>query len=65
MQRDELDIGPPYAAGKTLTDFGQGNHRMPVRSRRHVVDEVDNAVFQAAGVETEDHVDDQRGGSRH
>ena len=35
-------------------------HRVPVRRLRHVIDEVDDAVFEPAGVEAVDDVHDQR-----
>ena len=60
VQRHKLHICALNALGKVGVDFGQRHHRMPVRRRRHVVDEVDDAVFQASGVKPKDHMRNQR-----
>ena len=59
VQRNELHIVTldPFAK---VGDLGQGDDGMAVAVGRHVVDQVDDAVFQAAGIETVHDVGDER-----
>ena len=59
VQRDEFDVVATNALRKCRRHLRQRHDRMPVRAGRHVVDQVDDAVLEAAGVEAVDDVDDQ------
>ncbi len=59
LQREELHVVTPYASPE-IGDLGQGNHDVAIRIGRHVIDEIDNAVLQAANVESIDHMGNQR-----
>ncbi len=51
VQRDELDVVTLDASAEFGRHLGQRDDRMPVGRGRHVVDQVDDTVLEAAGVE--------------
>ena len=59
-QGNELDITPPNARREGVGHLGQRNDHVARRGTRHVVDQIDDAVLEAAGVEAVDDVADER-----
>ena len=43
-----------------ISYFGECNDCVTVAVCRHVIDQVDDSIFQAAGIESVHHMDDQR-----
>ena len=42
-----------------ISDLGQGQHGMPIGAGGHMVNEVDNAILQSAGIKAIHHVEDE------
>ena len=60
VQGYALDIVMAQSVPK-IRHLRQRHHQVPVGAVGHVVDEVDDAVFQPARVEAVDDMDDERG----
>ena len=64
VERDELNVVALDALAE-VSDFGEGNDGMAIAIGRHVIDQVDDAIFQSACIETIHDMGDKGAGISH